>query len=485
MWNRFCLTLILLCMTPLACAEETVLRSARALHDGNLYADAVHVDFGDEAYPSKVTDMFRAMPRLETLVMGGPRFQDRHLETLGKLKTLRVLVLDSVDISDKALAELQKSRPDLVVIRSQRWAIEAIKRLDSEIEVTTRLSETHPEIRKLLGDRYFREATEVNFRRLLDVESGPADRILNEQLAPLRMLPTLTRLDLSWTRLNDGGMYYLKPLTRLEHLSIPLDEVSAEGLIHLRGMVNLKTFGGRIDDAGMRQLTGLQALESLGISSNSEMTDAGLESIGQLKRLQTLTLLAPQIEGAGLRHLAKLPGLQNLGLGAGARDISALPEFPSLRSLSLTGAAIRDEALAPLAKCGGLEILVLDKTKASDKTVKQLSGLTRLRGVSLRDTQVGDDGLAALQQLPDLRDLHIDRTRVSDAGLAALQKFARLEHLTLYGMPLKEEGIQNLMKLKQLQSLSVSYPQKNASTAAAHRELHDRLRKALPDCKIY
>jgi hypothetical protein len=485
MWNKFCLILALLCWMPLASAGETVIRGAQAIRDGNLYADAVYVDFGDEASPSKVIDMVRAMPRLEMLVIGGPRFEDRHLTYLGKRETLHTLVLDSVDVSDKAILALQRSRPELVVIRSQRLAIEAIQRLHTEIEIKTELSEMHPEIRKLLGDRYFREATVVDFGRLPDDESGPFDRFLNEELAPLRMLPTLIRLDLSWTRLNDGGMYYLRPLTRLEQLSIPLDEVSADGLIHLREIVNLKSFGGRIDDAGMRQLTGLQALEVLKISQDSEMTDAGLESIGRLKRLKTLTLLAPQIEGAGLRHIAPLPDLQDLVLGAGVRDLTAMPEFKSLRELNLSGTAVNDEALTPLAECHRLEILSLDQTAIGDKGIKELSRLTCLRSISLRDTQVGDAGLMSLQPLPKLRNLSIDRTRVSNGGLAALQKFAALEYLTLYGMPLDEEGIGNLMELKQLKSLSVSYPHTDASTSAAHRELHDRLRKALPNCKIY
>lgn len=483
MFYRLAFILMLLSSMKTASAEERVFRSPKAIHDGNLYNEVVHVDFGDEKHPSKVVDMFYVMPRVETVVIGGTRFHEDHLSFLAKLKSLRVLVLDSVDISDKALAEFQQARPDLVLIRSQRLAIDAIARLSSEILITTRLSEEHPQIRQLLGDRYFQEATEVNFGKLPDTESGPWDRILNEELAPLRMLPTLTRLDLSWTRLNDGGMYYLKPLTRMEWLDIPTDEVSADGLVHLKGMTRLKTFGGPIDDVGMQHLTGLQALEMLSISPDSAMTDAGLELIGQLPRLKSLSVTAPQIKGTGLRHLARLTDFEVLTLGVGVRDITALPDFPALHSLSLAGTALSDEQLAPLAECRQVETLTLDKTAVGDQTVILLSRLPRLRYLSLRETQVGDEGLAALQKLPDLRGLSLASTRVTNAGLAVLQKFPALEDLTLHEMPLNEEGIQHLLALRKLKSLSVTYPYDSFSDPqkrnAANRELRERLNSAL------
>lgn len=484
MWHQIGLSLILLCSTPLLLAEDTVLRSARAIHDGNLYADAVHVDFGDEEHPSKVLGMLRLMPRLKTLVMGGPRFHKDDLPMLVKLTSLQVLVLDSVDISAKAMAEFQQTRPDLLVIRSQRRAIEAIQRISPEILIETKLSEKHPEVRQLLGDRYFYEATEVNFRRLPDDESGPFDRILNEELASLRMLPTLTRLDLSWTRLNDGGMYYLKPLTQVEWLSIPTDEVSADGLIYLQGMTRLKILeAGPIDDAGMRRLTGLRALETFSIGPNSEATDAGLESLGQLPRLKSLSLKAPRIEGTGLRHLARLPGLEGLELGTGVRDITALPDFPALRGLSLVGADVNDDSLAPLAKCHLLETLTLDKTPATDKSVVLLGSLSHLQYLSLQDTQVGDEGLAALSQIPGLRGLYLARTRITNVGLAALRKYPALEQLTLYGMPLDEVGIQHLLAMRKLKELSVTYPHDFypdlQQSNAAHRVLRERLKAIL------
>ncbi len=470
-------------------AEKVVYRGDKTIRDGDLVERAVHVDLSDEPHPLESMMMLRRMPRLKTLAIGGPRFHAEHLRSLAKVTSLRVLVLDSVDLPDAALAEFQAARPEVVVLRSQRLAISHLARLAYEIAVPKRLCETHPEVRALLGDAHFHEATEVDFSRLPDLERGPSERILNEDLAYLRTMPTLTRLDLSWTRLNDGGMYYLRPLTKLEALRIPLDEVTADGLVHLQGMQQLKQFGGRfgrgrIDDAGMRHVAKLRALEWLFIDETAGMTDAGLEAFGPLQRLQTLELHAPRIEGAGLRHLAGLPALTHLVLGPGVKELTAIPAFPALRWLVLSGSAVRDQDLAPLANCRQLETVSLDRTTIGDAGVVHLAGLTGLQGVSLNETQVGDTGLAALRGLSRLRFLSLSGTRVSNAGLAMLRGFPELESVTIHDFPLDDEGIGHLAKLPKLKSLEATcrhaaYPDWEAREAA-NRDLRERLERAVP-----
>jgi|GEM_PF-6136786 len=59
MLYQFYVTLILLCSTSVAAEQDRVFRSANAIRDGNLYADAVHVDFAEEKSPSEVIAMLR------------------------------------------------------------------------------------------------------------------------------------------------------------------------------------------------------------------------------------------------------------------------------------------------------------------------------------------------------------------------------------------------------------------------------------------
>jgi Leucine-rich repeat (LRR) protein len=470
-------------------ADEPVYRGAQVVRDGNHFASAVHVDLGDELFPSRVLDMLLAMPRLQTLVIGGPRYVDGDLTRLRRLPELRVLVLDSVDVSDTAIADLQLARPGLTVIRSQRQAIKAIQSIHPEVEIETRLTELHPRLRELLGEQYFLEATAVDFSRLPDDERGPFDRILNEELAPLRQLPTLRRLDLTWTRLNDGGMFYLKSLRHLESLTIPPDEVSADGLRRLRGLSHLVRFDGRVDDDGIGHLAALTTLQSLRIDPSSKLTDEGLKSLAGLTRLRVLSLPAPTIHGRGLGNLSGLTHLVELNLGPGIRDLSTLPELRSLRTLVLTGSEIDDEALVHLTRCRTLMDLSLDHTSIGDDGIQSLKGLSQLRGLGLHNTRVGDAGLIELQQLPMLSSLSLGETQVTNAGLARLSALPKLEHLTLHGLPLDDVGIRNLSGLKSLTSIEASVPADRypdiASRSEANRKLREQLKAALPDCMVY
>ncbi|HEV7283063.1 MAG TPA: hypothetical protein VGN57_22845 [Pirellulaceae bacterium] len=236
--------LTLCCHAASALAAEKVHRDAKELRSSGEYRDALHVDFTDEEYPSKYRDLLRALPNLQTLAVGGPRFTDWYLKDLAKIESLRAIVLDSTDVTDAAIEEVRKLRPELSIYRSQRRATEEIRKLALEAIVVTRTNEGYPELAELLGKRHFEEATEVSFRKLPDDETGPFDQILNEELAPLRMLPTVEELDLKWTRINDGGLHYLKNLKQLRSLRLPLDEISEEGRKLLRERQGLEELEG-------------------------------------------------------------------------------------------------------------------------------------------------------------------------------------------------------------------------------------------------
>src|SRR5262245_52359127 len=78
-----------------------------------------HLDLTSVPYPSRALAMLDRTPNLESLILCGPRFNDSHLDELGKITTLRTLILDSTVVSDNGIAELGKARPDVIVQRSQ------------------------------------------------------------------------------------------------------------------------------------------------------------------------------------------------------------------------------------------------------------------------------------------------------------------------------------------------------------------------------
>src|SRR5262249_51612789 len=106
----------------------------------------------------------------------------------------------------------------------------------------------------------------------------------------------------------------------------PLDEEQAIAQIkRLKGQVkrdlnnpdkpavSLDLHGTRISDADLEILRSLTKLQSLNLY-NTNVTDAGLVHLQGLTSLSTLYLNYTSITDAGLAHLTGLPHLQQLGL---------------------------------------------------------------------------------------------------------------------------------------------------------------------------
>ena len=472
---------LLLMGVCIADEPEIVYRGTKSIDEGNHYLDAVNVDFGDEEYPSKVVDRFRGMINLKVLVVGGPRYTDRHLREIAKLPALRSLVLDSTDITDDAIAQLQRERPELAIYRSQRWAIEQIESLAFEPIIETQPADVPPELRELLGDRYFQEAVRVTFRS--DDETGPRDKIQSEELAPLRMLRTATHVDLAYTRINDIGMQYLKGLTNVESLRLPMDEVSEVGLANIVGMTNLNDFSGELDDEKLVRFAPFDRLQYL-FTGGPRITDEGLESLAGLRGLTHLQLRAANVEGAGLRHLCALPRLETLDLEeANVRDLTHVGELPALKSLKLGNTTIDDAAMAALAGCSHLEFLSIANTNVGDAGIAHVKALPELRCLWARETQVGDDGVACLKELPELQILDLSNTRVGNEGLKALRLFPKLESLSIYGVAIGEAELRTLETLDRLKELRLDFPEQRTDPDKANA-MRERLQQALPNCKI-
>ncbi|MEZ5399037.1 MAG: hypothetical protein R2729_05160 [Bryobacteraceae bacterium] len=98
-------------------------------------------------------------------------------------------------------------------------------------------------------------------------------------------------------------------------------------------------------------------------------------------------------------------------------------------SFYLSGDAVKDANIAPVAK--------LDK-------VAQLH---------LGRTAVTDAGLAAIKGLTDLEQLHLENTKITDAGLVNLKGLTKLTYLNLYGDAVTDAGLANLTGLKALKRI--------------------------------
>jgi hypothetical protein len=113
----------------------------------------------------------------------------------------------------------------------------------------------------------------------------------------------------------------------------------------------------------------------------TQVTDNGLQYVGQLKGLRILLLGSiagnSAISDAGLAHLNGLMSLQHLGL----------------RYAPIEGAG-----LSHLAGLSKLESLSLEGTRIDDRSLSHLSRLTSLVELDVRNTRVTPEGVASLQE---------------------------------------------------------------------------------------
>src|SRR5262245_37032503 len=95
--------------------------------------DVVVVELADCDKPDEYIPHLVRLPKLRTLVVGGHSVGDEQVVTLGRIGSLRGLVLDSTKVTDEGVEGLKEASPDLVVYKSERRAVAALKR-GAEVE---------------------------------------------------------------------------------------------------------------------------------------------------------------------------------------------------------------------------------------------------------------------------------------------------------------------------------------------------------------
>ena len=139
------------------------------------------------------------------------------------------------------------------------------------------------------------------------------------------------------------------------------DRISAEGLRQLAGLRHIELldlYGNSINDQTTKGLQVFENLRDLDLSL-TPVSDAGLQQLTSLKKLQHLRLLysegfaGPKITNAGLQHVSELMQLSSLNLvGAKVTDdgVDDLIRLRKLKHLTLIGTKITVDGLSRLRK---------------------------------------------------------------------------------------------------------------------------------------
>ncbi len=226
-------------------------------------------------------------------------------------------------------------------------------------------------LRKILGDEYFQEVTQVALPAQFSKPNVAADDdtdffekqakidlayqqlvvqpIEDDQLACLDHLDRLESLVLS-TRfpLKAEGLARLERLDRLKVLSLSRN-LDADGLKWLERLTNLENLNVQFEESGNTDLTFLDKmprLKSLTIGSDS-VTDAHMKKIGQLRDLESLSLSGQELTDEGLSQLQSSVQLKTLSIilptSLTGRGLVSLDRLTNLVMLQLPGLPMNKE----------------------------------------------------------------------------------------------------------------------------------------------
>jgi hypothetical protein len=361
-------------------------------------------------------------------------------------------------------------------------------------------------LRRAFGEDYFRRVVTVDFN------FGGGNKATDVDLTVFRNLPDITTIELNNNpRVTDDGLEHLAGLNKLRVLYLYRANVKGAGIRHLpRNVEFLMLTHSPLTDEGLVSVKNLRRLSALRVGFTN-VTDRGLVSLSTLAALEDLELCNTDVTDAGLEHLRALKNLRVLSLehtkvtGAGvARLQQALPNYRILPSQEWLDAKPQelelwaddykpstDELLTKIKELGDSDVGI-DKTRPgqpvvsfrlfasviSDDTLTQLlAQMPELEELNLRHVLVGDHVAKELPRLSKLRFLSLDDSRITDDGLTDVARIASLRELSLCNTSISDAGLMHLASLTNLAQLTVQ-------ECGISDDGHSKFKQALPSCRL-
>ena len=273
---------------------------------------------------------------------------------------------------------------------------------------------------------------------------GPTD------ISPLSGLTSLTALSIDDNSIR--SIDALKELTNLTWLSVRFHSIrDLTPLRKLTQLQNLLLDGNNIRDVS--PLSGLTQLEGLWLGYN-DIRD--VSPLAGLTLLMDISLSGNPLDMRTLHALSGLTTLTSsleiltLNCTRGVPDFSALPVFPNLTSLHLTGWNLSD--ISGIADSGmtGITVLELSDNNLDGDDINDLQELTSLTELAMAGNNIND--ISGLSALTSLKNLYIADNDISD--ITVLSGLSELVNLDLYNNPVPD--ISPLVGLTKLKALHVN-----------------------------
>jgi hypothetical protein len=167
--------------------------------------------------------------------------------------------------------------------------------------------------------------------------------------------------------------------TAIQQAGGKIDEVERDGKVFWKLKFD------ELSDTRATALKGAELVISLEVFDASKLTDKGLGVVKYFPKLQELNLYKPKLTGSGIGVLKSNPELKMLVIG----------EAPKLG----------DQIADPLKSLTKLEVIDLNGSMISDRTLMVLKGLPELYELNLSNTKVKNAGLKTLVDMPKLKTL--------------------------------------------------------------------------------
>ncbi|MGK5094664.1 leucine-rich repeat domain-containing protein [Deltaproteobacteria bacterium TL4] len=277
---------------------------------------------------------------------------------------------------------------------------------------------------------------QAEFSQMPPIRSADLSGMMHvKDLGPLTLFPELTRLNLSFTGVEQGhalsqlknlvalnlastslaSVIFLNELTQLTSLNLSHTPIqSLDSLSQLKQLHSLNLQGTQVRD--LKALADLTSLEQLNLSY---VPVSNLSPLAQLTQMKVLKL-----RGVPLTELNKVTQgmnqLRELDISmTGITNISSLNNLNQLTHLDLSGNPIHE--LEVLKWNRNLRQLDLSHTQV--KNLKGIANLTSLQVLKIRGVVIED--LSVLKSLRNLRQLELQGTQIRD--LSVLKELKQLK----------------------------------------------------------
>lgn len=211
--------------------------------------------------------------------------------------------------------------------------------------------------------------------------------------------------------LTDQTVPLLTKLSNLEELGTESAQLSDEGLKSLASLTNLKSLAFFHLSLKMKGFTGkgfaalkpLAKLERLTVAG-TPFNDEGMAAVGELTQLKEFRTWHTYQTAAGNEQLAKLTNLKSIRLGQRLRKwdgsanplslddsiVDVLVKMPALETVTLTESKFTVPALAKLAALPKLKKLELEQVPLTEKDVEALKGKLSNVAVTVKGIDEGE-----------------------------------------------------------------------------------------------